>query len=92
MQRLTGSAPLGGVIWHTQRQVTDYGAAGPLLRADSTSLANPTMLVLTDRRDLDKQIFDTFRVVGTRAIQVVSVAGLLTMLGIDYGSVFTSTV
>lgn len=63
-----------------------------MLRADSTGLANPTVLVLTDRKDLDKQIFDTFHAVGIKAIQAVSVDGLVKMLSNDYGSVFTSTV
>jgi type I restriction enzyme R subunit len=94
VQRLTGSTPLGGVIWHTQGSGKSLTMAllARMLRADSTGLANPTVLVLTDRRDLDKQIFDTFHAVGIRAIQAVSVAGLVRMLGNDYGSVFTSTV
>lgn len=94
VQRLTSATPLGGVIWHTQGSGKSLTMAllARLLRADSTGLANPTVLVLTDRRDLDKQIFDTFHAVGIRAIQAVSVAGLVRMLGNDYGSVFTSTV
>lgn len=94
VKRLTSTTPLGGVIWHTQGSGKSLTMAllARLLRADSTGLANPTVLVLTDRRDLDKQIFDTFHAVGIRAIQAVSVAGLVRMLGNDYGSVFTSTV
>ena len=94
VQRLTDATPLGGVIWHTQGSGKSLTMAllARLLRADSTGLANPTVLVLTDRRDLDKQIFDTFHAVGIRAIQSVSVAGLVRLLGNDYGSVFTSTV
>ena len=94
VQQLTGARQLGGVIWHTQGSGKSLTMAllARLLRADSTGLANPTVLVLTDRRDLDKQIFDTFHAVGIRAIQAVSVAGLVRMLGNDYGSVFTSTV
>jgi type I restriction enzyme, R subunit len=94
VKRLTSATPLGGVIWHTQGSGKSLTMAllARLLRADSTGLANPTVLVLTDRRDLDKQIFDTFHAVGIRAIQAVSVAGLVRMLGNDYGSVFTSTV
>ncbi len=94
VQRLIGATPLGGVIWHTQGSGKSLTMAllARLLRADSTGLANPTVLVLTDRRDLDKQIFDTFHAVGIRAIQAVSVAGLVRMLSNDYGSVFTSTV
>lgn len=92
--RLTGAPPSGGVIWHTQGSGKSLTMAllARVLRADSTRLANPTVLVLTDRRDLDKQIFDTLHAVGIRAIQAVSVAGLVRMLGNDYGSVFTSTV
>ena len=94
VRRLISPMPLGGVIWHTQGSGKSLTMAllARLLRADSTGLANPTVLVLTDRRDLDKQIFDTFHAVGIRAIQAVSVAGLVRMLGNDYGSVFTSTV
>ncbi|ADX43938.1 type I site-specific deoxyribonuclease, HsdR family [Paracidovorax avenae ATCC 19860] len=94
VRRLTGATPLSGVIWHTQGSGKSLTMAllARLLRADSTGLANPTVLVLTDRRDLDRQIFDTFHAVGIRAIQAVSVAGLVRMLGNDYGSVFTSTV
>jgi len=92
--QLTAGKPMGGVIWHTQGSGKSLTMAllARLLRADSTGLANPTVLVLTDRRDLDKQIFDTFHAVGIKAIQAVSVAGLVRMLGNDYGSVFTSTV
>lgn len=92
--RLTSAKPVGGVIWHTQGSGKSLTMAllARLLRADSTGLSNPTVLVLTDRRDLDKQIFDTFHAVGIKAIQAVSVAGLVRMLGNDYGSIFTSTV
>ncbi|CAB3922517.1 hypothetical protein LMG26846_05714 [Achromobacter insuavis] len=94
VQRLTASTPVGGVIWHTQGSGKSLTMAllARLLRAESTGLDNPTVLVLTDRRDLDKQIFDTFHAVGIKAIQAVSVDGLVRMLSNDYGSVFTTTV
>jgi len=94
VQRLTAPKPLGGVVWHTQGSGKSLTMAllARLLRAESTGLDNPTVLVLTDRRDLDKQIFDTFHAVGIKAIQAVSVDGLVKMLSNDYGSVFTSTV
>lgn len=94
VQRLTAPEPKGGVVWHTQGSGKSLTMAllARLLRADSTGLDNPTVLVLTDRKDLDKQIFDTFHAVGVRAIQAVSVDGLVRLLGNDYGSVFTSTV
>lgn len=92
--RLTAAKPLGGVVWHTQGSGKSLTMAllARLLRADSTGLNNPTLLVLTDRKNLDKQIFDTFHAVGIKAIQAVSVDGLVRMLANDYGSVFTSTV
>jgi type I restriction enzyme R subunit len=92
--RLTAPKPIGGVVWHTQGSGKSLTMAllARMLRADSTGLNNPTVLVLTDRKDLDKQIFDTFHAVGIKAIQAVSVDGLVKLLGNDYGSVFTSTV
>ena len=49
----------GGVIWHTQ------GSGKSLSMVFTTaklvlSLNNPTILVITDRNDLDDQLFDTF--------------------------------
>ncbi len=49
----------GGVIWHTQgsgKSLTMVFTAGKIVRA----LNNPTILVITDRNDLDDQLFDTF--------------------------------
>ena len=92
--RLKAEKPIGGVVWHTQGSGKSLTMAllARILRADSTGLSNPTVLVLTDRKDLDTQIFDTFHAVGIKAIQAVSVDGLVKLLGNDYGSVFTSTV
>ena len=94
ISRLTTAQPIGGVVWHTQGSGKSLTMAllARMLRSDSTGLNNPTVLVLTDRKDLDTQIFDTFYAVGIKAIQAVSVDGLVKLLGNDYGSVFTSTV
>ena len=51
----------GGVIWHTQgsgKSLTMLMLAGALIR--DPSLANPTVVMITDRNDLDDQLFDTF--------------------------------
>ncbi len=48
-----------GVIWHTQgsgKSLTMVFYAGKIV----LSLNNPTLVVLTDRNDLDEQLFDTF--------------------------------
>jgi len=64
-QAIEASAPQGdrriGVIWHTQ------GSGKSLLMAffaglavQSAALQNPTLLILTDRNDLDDQLYKTF--------------------------------
>ncbi|SFE75199.1 type I restriction endonuclease subunit R [Alteribacillus iranensis] len=52
----------GGVVWHTQgsgKSLTMLFLAVKLRRI--ASLQNPTIVVITDRKDLDKQITETFR-------------------------------
>jgi type I restriction enzyme R subunit len=49
----------GGVIWHTQgsgKSLTMVFASAKIVSA----LDNPTIVVITDRNDLDDQLFDTF--------------------------------
>lgn len=49
----------GGVVWHTQGSGKSLSMAfytGKIVLA----LQNPTLLVITDRNDLDDQLFDTF--------------------------------
>lgn len=51
----------GGVIWHTQgsgKSLTMLMLAGALIGDEQ--LANPTIVVVTDRNDLDGQLFGTF--------------------------------
>lgn len=62
---ITASSPDGdrriGVIWHTQGSGKSLLMAffgGLLVRSEE--LENPTLLVLTDRNDLDDQLFTTF--------------------------------
>src|SRR5690554_457199 len=50
-----------GVIWHTQgsgKSLLMAFYAGQLVK--SRDMANPTLVVLTDRNDLDDQLFSTF--------------------------------
>lgn len=62
---VTASAPEGdrkvGVIWHTQgsgKSLLMAFYAGQLVRRPE--LENPTIVVITDRNDLDDQLFGTF--------------------------------
>jgi type I restriction enzyme R subunit len=51
----------GGVVWHTQgagKSLTMAFFAGKLVR--EPGMANPTIVVLTDRIDLDDQLFGVF--------------------------------
>ncbi|ALZ06982.1 type I restriction endonuclease subunit R [Pseudomonas aeruginosa] len=51
----------GGVVWHTQgsgKSLTMLMLAGALVR--EPLMANPTIVVVTDRNDLDDQLFGTF--------------------------------
>ena len=51
----------GGVVWHTQgsgKSLTMLMLAGALIR--EPRMANPTIVMITDRNDLDDQLFDTF--------------------------------
>jgi len=51
----------GGVVWHTQgsgKSLSMVFYAGKLITAPE--MENPTILVITDRNDLDEQLFDTF--------------------------------
>src|SRR5260370_3702103 len=62
---LKASSPEGdkrvGVVWHTQgsgKSLSMVFYAGKIIR--HPSMQNPTLVVLTDRNDLDDQLFDTF--------------------------------
>ncbi|OFX41941.1 MAG: DEAD/DEAH box helicase [Bacteroidetes bacterium GWA2_32_17] len=51
----------GGVVWHTQgsgKSLSMVFYSGKLIT--SPDMQNPTIVVITDRNDLDDQLFDTF--------------------------------
>src|SRR5665213_3538033 len=57
----TGGTKKGGVVWHTQgsgKSLSMVFYAGKLITAPE--MQNPTLVVLTDRNDLDDQLFGTF--------------------------------
>lgn len=63
----TQEAGKGGVVWHTQgsgKSLTMLMLGGALVR--EPAMANPTIVVVTDRNDLDDQLFGTFA--GGRAL------------------------
>ncbi len=57
----------GGLMWHTQGSGKSYEMAclaGKLIK--SNDLKNPTIVLVTDRNNLDDQLYDTF--VGAKAL------------------------
>lgn len=59
--RVTPGCKKGGVIWHTQgsgKSISMACFAGKLLQ--QPVMQNPTLVIVTDRNDLDGQLFETF--------------------------------
>ncbi|SRX73374.1 type I restriction endonuclease subunit R [Aequorivita antarctica] len=93
IKRLQGDE--GGVVWHTQGSGKSLTMAyiARKLQAPEYGFNNPTILVMTDRKDLDRQITTTLQHVGFKNVkQASSVAHLQKLLGNDYGSIITTTI
>ena len=97
MERLTeGKRPeeRGGVVWHTQgsgKSLTMLWLATKLRR--EPRLNNPTIVVVTDRKQLDKQISDTFRACGFPAPeQAASGSDLRRLLASSTGRTVMTTI
>ncbi|MCD6179068.1 MAG: type I restriction endonuclease subunit R [Bacteroidales bacterium] len=84
----------GGVVWHTQgsgKSITMVYVTRKL-QAPEFGFNNPTVMVMTDRKDLDRQITTTFQNVGFKNVnQASSVAHLDKLLRNDYGGIITTT-
>ncbi|MBI5629898.1 MAG: type I restriction endonuclease subunit R [Elusimicrobia bacterium] len=84
-----------GIIWHWQgsgKSLTMLFAALKLLR-EETRLKNPYFVVVTDRRDLDKQISDNFRDCGfPNPVRAESSRELYQMLSEGVGRTIMTTV
>ncbi len=84
----------GGVVWHTQGSGKSITMAyiSRKLRAPEYGFDNPTILILTDRIDLDDQISKTLNNLSFKNVRRAnSVASLKALLSNDYGSIITST-
>lgn len=72
-QRRPDGARVGGVVWHTQgsgKSLTMVMLADALLREFGDQ--EPRIVLVTDRVDLDDQIYDTFRGAGIGLVQAES--------------------
>ena len=98
--RRTGGAPGDrriGVVWHTQgsgKSLTMAFYAGRIIR--EPAMANPTVVVLTDRNDLDDQLFATFArcadLLRQPPAQAESRADLRAKLAVESGGVVFTTI
>ena len=86
-----------GVVWHTQgagKSLTMVFYAGRIIR--EPAMENPTIVVLTDRNDLDDQLFDTFsrcrEVLRQPPAQAESRADLRKRLSVESGGVVFTTI
>lgn len=70
VDRVNSGTGRKGLVWHTQGSGKSLTMAFATLKLkyhrgiDSPNLANPNILVITDRKDLDRQIANTFRACG----------------------------
>ena len=86
-----------GVVWHTQgsgKSLTMAFYAGAVIR--EPAMENPTIVVLTDRNDLDDQLFGTFArcqdLLRQPPTQALSRADLRRKLSVDAGGVVFTTI
>ena len=86
-----------GVVWHTQgsgKSLTMAFYAGAIVR--EPAMENPTVVVLTDRNDLDDQLFGTFSrcqdLLRQPPAQAESRADLRRKLSVNVGSVVFTTI
>jgi type I restriction enzyme, R subunit len=86
-----------GVVWHTQgsgKSLTMVFYAGRVIAR--SEMENPTLVVLTDRNDLDNQLFGTFarchEALRQKPVQAESRADLRTKLSVASGGVVFTTI
>jgi type I restriction enzyme, R subunit len=85
----------GGVVWHTQgsgKSLSMVFYTGKIV----LELDNPTILVITDRNDLDDQLFDTFaastQLIRQEPVQARDRVHLKSLLRVASGGVVFSTI
>jgi type I restriction enzyme R subunit len=87
----------GGVVWHTQgsgKSLSMVFYAGKLIT--SPEMQNPTIVVITDRNDLDDQLFDTFassvQLLRQEPVQAESREQLKELLRVASGGIVFTTI
>lgn len=87
----------GGVVWHTQgsgKSLSMVFYSGKLIT--SPAMHNPTIVVITDRNDLDDQLFDTFassvQLLRQEPVQAESREHLKALLQVASGGIVFTTI
>ena len=87
----------GGVVWHTQgsgKSLSMVFYSGKLITAPE--MLNPTIVVITDRNDLDDQLFDTFagsvQLLRQEPVQAESREHLKELLKVASGGIVFTTI
>ncbi|PSJ72689.1 DEAD/DEAH box helicase [Sphingobacteriales bacterium UPWRP_1] len=87
----------GGVVWHTQgsgKSLSMVFYSGKLIT--SPEMQNPTVVVITDRNDLDEQLFDTFaaskQLLRQEPVQAESREHLKELLKVSSGGIVFTTI
>lgn len=87
----------GGVVWHTQgsgKSLSMVFYSGKLIT--SPEMHNPTIVVITDRNDLDDQLFDTFaasvQLLRQEPVQAESREHLKELLKVASGGIVFTTI
>ena len=81
VRRVEGGQRLGGVVWHTQgsgKSLTMVMLAKAI--ALEESIEDHKVVLVTDRVDLDDQIYRTFKHCGIEPVQATTGAGLVKLL------------
>jgi len=87
----------GGVVWHTQgsgKSLSMVFFSGKLITAPE--MQNPTIVVITDRNDLDDQLFDTFaaskQLLRQEPVQANNRSHLKQLLNVASGGIVFTTI
>jgi type I restriction enzyme R subunit len=92
-QRKGDSQRPGGVIWHTTgsgKSLTMVMLAKALVL--SPDIPNPKIVLVTDRIDLDDQIYKTFHACGKRVVQAKTGEHLIELIAHNKASIITTII
>jgi type I restriction enzyme R subunit len=88
-----GGQRRGGVIWHTQgsgKSLTMVMLANAI--AEAPSIRNPKVIIVTDRVNLDDQIYNTFKKCGVAVHQAATGTNLIDLLEAKSDAIITTVI